>query len=488
MNALVTKRKGLSAIVVVLILMSLAVPVAMAAPPPPLSLPRPPGSIPPGSIAANFTGFDSPPAGWPAKFQITLSGFSGSYSVVAGTPDAGPFYRGWCLEPEMQVPTPPTPPTPPDTGNVTLYSSYDPALPPDLNTYQDPSVPIVANPTLSVNVGDPIPWNKLNYLLNNQQGTADDVQNAIWYLLWYGTVPDTASAATKAMVATAQASVDFVPGPNQIIAVILRADGIGTFDTGRNIQDTVIELTVPNYDLGDLPQPQPATPTYPTLLADAPSHQLNQLGQGVQNLFLGKCVDSETDGQPDTPATGDDTAVGSPVFGDPQCTDDEDGVTRVAGLGGAGNGGGWTNGTVASNNGGALQVTITGGPACLGAFLDLAHDGTLPLATLRDVNGIPVPQPILAGTYTFYFDIPAGTFNGTTSQPIFARFRIASPVDSACTNSPVLSPTGPAVGGEVEDYVWSFGPNAVTLSELHATTVLTGERLMAMLRSWLQQR
>ena len=42
MNAQVAKRKGLSVVVVVLILMGLAVPVAMAAPQPPLVLPTPP--------------------------------------------------------------------------------------------------------------------------------------------------------------------------------------------------------------------------------------------------------------------------------------------------------------------------------------------------------------------------------------------------------------------------------------------------------------
>ena len=449
MNALVTKRKGLSAIVVVLILMSLAVPVALAAPPPPLNLPRPPGSIPPGSINANFTDFDNPPAGWPATFQITLSGFSGSYSVVAGTPAAGPFYRGWCLEPDT---APPAPPVSPNTGNVTLYSSYDPALPLDLSTYQDSATPIVVNPSLNVNVGSPIPWNRLNYLLNNQQGTPDDVQNAVWALLWYGALQPGASSATIAMFNAATANTpaveQFVPGPNQIIAVILRADGIGTFDTGRNIQDTVLELTVPNYDLGDLPQPQPATPTYPTLLADAPSHQLNQLGQGVQNVLLGICVDSETDGQPDIPATGDDNTVGSSVFGQ-LCTNDEDGVVRTPNIK-------WQSGA----GGGSVNVTVAGGPGCLSGWIDWNGNGNLTDAG----DNILVNLLLGTGTSTQTFTVPVDPRNGT----FYARFRLY-PTDpnNVCTSA--RTPTGSAINGEVEDYRWSFGANAVTLSGMTAS-------------------
>ena len=174
-------------------------------------------------------------------------------------------------------------------------------------------------------------------------------------------------------------------------------------------------------DFGDLPA------TYPTSTADAPVHQLQLVPGG---LMLGQCVDGEPNGQPTATAKGDDDAIGHPAYGVPSCaSDDEDGVTRVAGKGGASNGGGWTNGTVLSGNGGAVQVTITGGSACLGAYFDLLRNGTLPLATLRNADNSPVTQPIAAGTYTFYFDIPDGTFNGTPpGQPIYARFRVTSPV------------------------------------------------------------
>ena len=220
-------------------------------------------------------------------------------------------------------------------------------------------------------------------------------------------------------------------------------------------------------DLGDLPA------TYPTEIDNSgPSHQI-----GNSSLLLGACVDGEADGQPDAIATGDDGAVGHPVIGDPPCASDEDGVMLVPGKGGASNGGGWTNGTVATGNGGAVQVTITGGPACLGAFFDFADTGTtLTLVQLYYPDDTPVTGPIPASpgsppaTYTFYFDIAPDAFNGSTSQPINARFRVTSPAGTSCANSPAFSSTGPAFDGEVEDYQWSFGPNAVTLSGMTASS------------------
>ena len=432
MNAPVTKKKTISAIVAVLILMSLMVPVAMAAPPPLV--------LPPDPIAPTWTEYDLNNQASPALFGITLSGFSGNYSVNTNT-----NYNGWCVEYSLPVPT---------TNPVTLYSTYDTNLPADAQTYTDPQTPIVLSNTSLL--GQPVPWDKLNYLLNHKQGTAQEIQTAIWLLIW-GESPFAVTPNVTAMLTAANASVNFVPAPGQIIAVLLYIDGIG-HDPNTEWQETVIELTVPSYDLGDLPA------TYPTLLANnGPSHQLGQ------NLFLGQCVDGELDGQPNATATGDDTAVGSPVSGTPSCIDDEDGVTPVAGKGGAGNGVGWTVGTVVAGGGGAVQVTITGGPVCLGAFFDFAHSGTtLTPAPLLDTNGAAVTQPIAVGTPTFYFDIPANTFNG---QPIYARFRVTSPVSNACAPaSPVFSPTGPAPDGEVEDYQWNFNPTAVTLSGISASS------------------
>ena len=446
MNALVAKRKVLSAIVIVLILMSLAVPVALAAPPPPLSLP--PGQV----IASHSLLFDPADPTWPAGFKITFSGFSGNYNVATGTP-----YPGWCLEDDMPTPDPTIP-------NIFFYSSYDPNMPPNAMNYTDPATPKVLSGEVAL--GSLVPWDRLNYLLNHKLGTIQEVQSAIWLLMWGSTsLPVTGNVTAMVIAANSAAAAGFVPAAGQIIAVLLYDDGIGfNFDLNFIHQESIIELTVTYYDLGDLPQPQPATPTYPTLLANAPSHQLGQ------NLLLGVCVDAETDGQPDTPATGDDTAVGSPVFGQtvPPCTDDEDGVVRTPNVN-------WQNGV----GGGSVNVTVAGGPGCLSGWIDWNGNGNLTDAGDNILDNILLGT----GTSTRTFTVPVPPGSGT----FYSRFRLY-PTDPGGVCTSAKAPTGPAIGGEVEDYRWSFSPNAVTLSQLQATTVSTSERLMALLRSWLQQR
>lgn len=76
-------------------------------------------------------------------------------------------------------------------------------------------------------------------------------------------------------------------------------------------------------------------------------------------------------------------------------------------------------------------------------------------------------------TRTIVFAIPAGTTFGTTFN---ARFRLygaeqtAEPVLAApAALAAAPSPSGGATGGEVEDYTWSFSPNAVTLTDLAVT-------------------
>jgi hypothetical protein len=76
-------------------------------------------------------------------------------------------------------------------------------------------------------------------------------------------------------------------------------------------------------DFGDAPDP-----TFPTLFASNGARHL--LGSDV---YLGACVDSELDGQPNATATGDDAAAGLVTFG--TCAvagDDEDGVTFTSPL------------------------------------------------------------------------------------------------------------------------------------------------------------
>ena len=229
----------------------------------------------------------------------------------------------------------------------------------------------------------------------------------------------------------------FVPAPGQIIVVILAVEGI----TGNNddFQEAVIELTVPPYyDRGDLPA------SYPTLnSASGPSHLV---GPG---LYLGQCVDAEPDGQPDAAALGDDSAVSAPRYGTCTSTDDEDGVVRTP--------------NVKWQTGGSVDVTVAGGSGCLSGWIDWGNNGNL-----SDTGDNVLDNVLLnVGTSPVPVSIPVDhqPANGT----YYARFRLY-PTDQGGLCTTIRTPTGQAPGGEVEDYRWSFGANAVTLSGMSASS------------------
>jgi hypothetical protein len=99
------------------------------------------------------------------------------------------------------------------------------------------------------------PWDQINYILNNKQlylfddfGHPDhvQVQKAIWYLLGsnlISTYPNKDIYAKKALADAASYGVGFVPGPGQLVAVLLDAPGS---------QDTIVEVPVPRFGtIGD---------------------------------------------------------------------------------------------------------------------------------------------------------------------------------------------------------------------------------------------
>ncbi|RUA15650.1 MAG: hypothetical protein DSY55_05800, partial [Clostridia bacterium] len=173
-----------------------------------------------------------------------------------------------------------------------------------------------------------------------------------------------------------------------------------------------------------------------THASDGPRHQLGGA------LKLGSTVQSEPDASPNSDATGDGN--------------EEDGVTRQDGL--AGNS--WSEGTVASNNGGSMSIDIQGGAGVPQVFMDM-EGSPLSEITLRDASGNPLTMPLAAGTHQVYFDIPANTFT-TNNNAIAVRVRLSS--------AGGLAATGAAADGEVEDYIWRFGPNAITLSNFQASS------------------
>ncbi|RUA15949.1 MAG: hypothetical protein DSY55_05155 [Clostridia bacterium] len=185
------------------------------------------------------------------------------------------------------------------------------------------------------------------------------------------------------------------------------------------------------YDFGDLP-----TAYNTTHAQNGARHQTGG------PLMLGGSVESEPDGQPSADATGDGS--------------EEDGVTRQDGAAG---GNGWTEGTVANSKGGSLAIDIAGGSGVPQVFIDFNGSHVLTEVTLRDASGAPLTTPLAAGVHRVYFDIPSGTFSNADNA-VAVRVRLSS--------AGGLAATGAAADGEVEDYIWHFKPNAVTLAQFRA--------------------
>lgn len=155
------------------------------------------------------------------------------------------------------------------------------------------------------------------------------------------------------------------------------------------------------YDFGDAPDS-----TYPTLLANnGARHKI------VSGFFMGPAIDSESDGQPDGTATGDDL----------NGIDDEDGVIF--------------SDVLRQCENGNVEVTVPKAGK-LDAWMDFNGDG--------DWNDpgeqIFSDQVLNIYTNSLDFEIPCEA----SLSPIFARFRLSSEGG--------LSYDGLAEDGEVEDY------------------------------------
>jgi hypothetical protein len=176
-------------------------------------------------------------------------------------------------------------------------------------------------------------------------------------------------------------------------------------------------LEASGLDFGDAPDP-----TYPTLLAhNGARHTI------VADLFLGRGVDAERDGQPDSAATGDDRNGA-----------DEDGVVFLSAL---------QPGTD------ALIEVVASAQGYLNAWIDFDRDGSFASRNEQ----IFADQLLASGTNRLTFAVPAEAGVG----PTFARFRFNS--------RGLLSFDGPAADGEVEDY----RVVVATPYEPHATSGVT---------------
>jgi hypothetical protein len=143
-----------------------------------------------------------------STIDITLSGVGSGYDVMDGT------YAGWCAEDNHMPNAPP--------GDVTLYDSTD--------------------------MG--IPWDMVNWALNNREGySIQEVQVAIWLLTgtYDGTFPSAYPGGLALYNAAMANGGGFVPQPGDVIAVIVEIDGIGP----GGYQDTIIEVPLPPDDGGE---------------------------------------------------------------------------------------------------------------------------------------------------------------------------------------------------------------------------------------------
>ncbi len=193
-------------------------------------------------------------------------------------------------------------------------------------------------------------------------------------------------------------------------------------------------------DFGDAPL------SYGTSIADdGPRHSVVDfnIATGTAPLMLGTHVDIEEDGFPTSEADGDDDnhqgLSGSSFI------DDERGVTQIVATPG---------------NSDPLTVPVrvtntTSTAAVLAGWIDLDNDGAFE-------TGERVTANIPAG-FNGFQDLTFPTPPAPYSTNTFARFRLFSAGDTslAATN---LLPTGPALGGEVEDVRVQVGSYDVSKS------------------------
>ena len=188
-------------------------------------------------------------------------------------------------------------------------------------------------------------------------------------------------------------------------------------------------------DYGDLPESGTGS-FHTTSGAGGPWHWV------TPDLYLGRCVDVETDGQPDDPdagifSGGDDGTTGFGIIGT-SCTlgdDDEDGVTLTTPL--------------IPGQQACVRVTAhnaTGNTAYLYAWFDWNGNGTFDAGEQLNTGDFSGGSYAFTGDLTnaeLCFTVPSSaTFDG---GEIHYRFRLT-------TDSTLSSPDGGAADGEVEDY------------------------------------
>jgi len=227
------------------------------------------------------------------------------------------------------------------------------------------------------------------------------------------------------------------PSGTQTIVEIISGTG-GCSDLTTNPDSLVVlgaGLSIaPTMDYGDLPDEAGKFEGY-TLYETGASHQKG-------SLLLGADINVEFDGKPDEGADLDQY---------------DDGIVPI---------GNWGDGT------GLVQVTVTG-DGCLYGWFDYNNDAN---SNDPDYSFGDIGEEIISGEMVYEannptileFSLPENEIQGN----YYARFRIfdAEYCDSANSLAVDLPPyQGPTVNGEVEDYFWTFGTNAVSMAGFSAS-------------------
>ncbi len=153
-------------------------------------------------------------------FSITLSG------VPTGNSLGNQTYQAWCGT----------------WFNASLING--PAGPFPLTSTYSTSYPAANRPLTTTNT-----INMVDYILNNKQGSVQDVQDAIW-LIMTGNSGDIPSSTATAMVTAAQANPAYIPPAGGVLAVLMAVDpGVlaNNASAGGSVyQNLFLEVPVPS--------------------------------------------------------------------------------------------------------------------------------------------------------------------------------------------------------------------------------------------------
>jgi hypothetical protein len=139
-------------------------------------------TMPPTPVTVTVSGGDE------SFFNARLSGVPSGYEVANGT------YAAWCIE---------------------MFSTNDPTINGGVHSGL---IAGAQTPNLPAPFAD-LPWDRINYLLNHQQGTPTDIQYALWHFT-DGFNPDpTANPMAIAMIQdTTLNGAGFLPQPGDVTA------------------------------------------------------------------------------------------------------------------------------------------------------------------------------------------------------------------------------------------------------------------------------